>query len=65
MWPLYVLLSPESQTLPPGLALLQTSYSINYAVVMAGGIVAAVPVLILFVLAQRHVVEGVSRTGLK
>ncbi len=32
---------------------------------MAGAVLASVPVLILFVLAQRHVIQGVSRSGLK
>ncbi len=34
-------------------------------IVMAGGIIASIPVLILFLLAQRYVVEGVARSGLK
>jgi multiple sugar transport system permease protein len=32
---------------------------------MAGAVVASVPVLLLYVLAQRYVIEGVSRSGLK
>ncbi|MGH2820171.1 MAG: carbohydrate ABC transporter permease [Actinomycetota bacterium] len=65
LWPVYVLLSAENQTLPPGLAALQGAYRLEYPVVMAGGVVASIPVLILFVIAQRYVVEGVARTGLK
>ena len=37
----------------------------DYATIMAGGVVASVPVLLLFVATQRFVVEGVSRSGLK
>ncbi|CAN5638389.1 hypothetical protein BH20ACT21_BH20ACT21_13750 [soil metagenome] len=37
----------------------------HYPIVMAGGIIASIPVLILFLLAQRYVVEGVARSGLK
>src|ERR671911_1731186 len=65
LWPVYVLLSPESLTLQPGLAILQGSYSTKYTVIMAGGVVASVPVLILFAFAQRYIIEGVSRSGLK
>jgi multiple sugar transport system permease protein len=65
LWPVYVLLSPESLTLQPGLAILQGAYNTRYAVIMAGGVVASIPVLILFALAQRYIIEGVSRSGLK
>jgi multiple sugar transport system permease protein len=65
LWPLYVLLNPEHLTLGPGLALLQGANATNYALLMAGGLVASVPVLILFVVAQRYIIEGVSRSGLK
>jgi multiple sugar transport system permease protein len=65
IWPVYVLFSPDSFTLPPGLAILQGAYTIDYPVIMAGAALASVPVLILFVVAQRYIIEGVSRSGLK
>ncbi|GAA4964974.1 carbohydrate ABC transporter permease [Actinoplanes utahensis] len=65
IWPIYVLFSPESFTLPPGLGILQGAYTINYPVVMAGAAVASIPALLLFVVAQRYIIEGVSRSGLK
>jgi multiple sugar transport system permease protein len=65
IWPVYVLFSPESFTLPPGLGTLQGAYNINYPVIMAGAALASVPALILFVATQRYVIEGVSRSGLK
>jgi multiple sugar transport system permease protein len=65
LWPLYVLLNPENLTLGPGLALLQGANQTNFALLMAGGLVASVPVLVLFVIAQRYIIEGVSRSGLK
>ena len=65
IWPIYVLFSPESFTLPPGLGILQGAYTINYPVVMAGAAIASVPALLLFMIAQRYVIEGVSRSGLK
>jgi multiple sugar transport system permease protein len=65
LWPVYVLISPESQTLPPGLATLQGAYSTYYPVIMAGGVLASVPVLIIFFIAQQYIIEGVSRSGLK
>lgn len=65
LWPIFVLFSPENLTLPPGLGLLQGSYVTDYPVIMAGAVLASLPVLILFVLAQRHIIQGVSRSGLK
>ncbi|MGY1619030.1 carbohydrate ABC transporter permease [Geodermatophilus sp. SYSU D00691] len=65
LWPVYVLFSPESQTLPPGLATLQSANAVRYDLLMAGAVIASVPVLALFVGAQRFIIEGVSRSGLK
>lgn len=65
LWPVYVLLSPENYTLQPGLSILQGAYSTNYSVLMAGGVLASVPVLIGYVFAQRYIIEGISRSGLK
>ena len=65
LWPLYVLFSPKSLTLPPGLSNLQNAYTTDYAVIMAGGVVASIPVLLVFILAQKYVIQGVSRSGLK
>jgi multiple sugar transport system permease protein len=65
LWPVYVLFNPESQTLPAGLATLQNANSVRYDILMAGAVIAALPVLALFTFAQRFVIEGVSRSGLK
>src|SRR3954447_20281810 len=65
LWPVYVLFSPESQTLPAGLATLQSANSVRYDVLMAGAVIASVPALFLFIFSQRFVNEGVSRSGIK
>ncbi|GAA2513626.1 carbohydrate ABC transporter permease [Winogradskya humida] len=65
LWPVYVLFSAEHQTLPAGLSTLQSSATTNYPLAMAGAVVASVPVLILFVAAQRHVIQSVTHSGLK
>lgn len=65
LWPVYVLFSPEMQTLPAGLATLQSANAVRYDLLMAGATIASVPVLILFVFLQRFIIEGVSRSGLK
>lgn len=65
LWPVYVLFSPRNLVLPPGLSKLQGAYDTDYAVIMAGGVLASIPVLILFLVAQRYIIEGVSRSGVK
>jgi multiple sugar transport system permease protein len=65
LWPVYVLFSPQNLTLPPGLAVLNESYNVKYNVIMAGGVIASIPVLVLYLFAQRYIIEGVSRSGLK
>lgn len=65
LWPVYVLFSPETQTLPAGLATLQSANNVRYDLLMAGAVIASGPVLLMYVLAQRFIIEGVSRSGLK
>lgn len=65
LWPVYVLFSADKLTLPAGLATLQNTYSTDYAVVMAGAVIASAPVLIVFTFAQRFVIEGVAGSALK
>jgi multiple sugar transport system permease protein len=65
LWPVYVLFSGERQTLQSGLATLQSANSVRYDLLMTGAVIASVPVLLLYLLAQRFVIEGVSRSGLK
>lgn len=65
IWPIYVLFSPEKLTLPAGLSRLQGAYTIDYPVVMAGAMLAAIPVLVLYVFVQRYVIEGVASSGVK
>jgi multiple sugar transport system permease protein len=65
LWPVYSLLSPQSQTLQPGLSTLQSAATTDYAIIMAGATIATVPVLLLYLFSQRYIIEGVSRSGLK
>jgi multiple sugar transport system permease protein len=65
LWPVYVLFSPEVQSLPAGLSTLQTANAVRYDLLMAGAVIASVPVLALFIFLQRFIIEGVSRSGVK
>lgn len=65
LWPVFVLFSPELQTLPAGLATLQSANAVRYDLLMAGAALASAPVLALFIFLQRYIIEGVARSGVK
>ena len=64
-WPLTALRDPGLYTLPVGLAFLQGQYATDYPALMSGALLSSLPVLLLFVVAQRSFVTGLARTGLK
>jgi len=65
LWPLIVNNDPGKMTLSVGLANLQGVYQTNYPVLMAGALMATLPLIIVFVIMQRRVVEGIALTGTK
>lgn len=65
LWPWLVLSDKERYTLPVGLASLQGSFTFDYGIIMAGAVVAAVPVIVLYLLLQRFIIQSVAMTGLK
>ncbi|MBN9607110.1 MAG: carbohydrate ABC transporter permease [Actinomycetales bacterium] len=65
LWPLVVLRKPELQTLPVALAGLQGQYTTAWDVVMAGSVLSIIPMLAVYLAAQKYVVQGVANSGLK
>jgi multiple sugar transport system permease protein len=65
LWPLIVLRTPELQTLPIALAGLQGQYTTQWDVLMAGSVISVVPMVLIYVFAQRFVIQGVANTGIK
>ncbi|OQA20296.1 MAG: L-arabinose transport system permease protein AraQ [Chloroflexi bacterium ADurb.Bin360] len=65
LWALLVLKDRAVQTLQPGLRTLQGAYTSEYGLMMAGAVIVALPVLVLYAFLQRYVVESVATTGLK
>ncbi|RJL32597.1 carbohydrate ABC transporter permease [Bailinhaonella thermotolerans] len=65
LWPLVIIRSPEFMTLPLGLASLHGQFTTEWNVVMAGSVISVVPILVLYVLAQKHVIASVAQSGLK
>jgi multiple sugar transport system permease protein len=65
-WPLIAMNKQEMFTLPVALSLLRSAYtSESYGPIMAGAVVSALPLLVVFLIANRHIVEGVQLSGLK
>ncbi|MBC8161039.1 MAG: carbohydrate ABC transporter permease [Roseiflexaceae bacterium] len=64
LWPLLILKDRALQTLPPGLRTLQGAYTSEYGQMMAGAVIAAVPVLLLYLIMQRYIVQSVATSGL-
>ncbi|GAA3740141.1 carbohydrate ABC transporter permease [Plantactinospora mayteni] len=65
LWPLLAVTDPELMTIPVGLATIQGTYGIRYADTMASAILGALPLVLVFLLFQRRIVEGIAGTGLK
>jgi multiple sugar transport system permease protein len=65
LWPLVVIRSPEFMTLPLGLATLQGQYTTQWDVVMAGSVFSILPIAVVYLLDQRHIIAGVAHTGIK
>jgi multiple sugar transport system permease protein len=66
LWPLIAVNRPEMFPLPVALALLRSAYSAeSYGPIMAGAALSAVPLLVVFIVANRRIVEGVRLSGLK
>jgi multiple sugar transport system permease protein len=66
IYPLVMAQSPDIYTLPVALATFATGqYQSDHGMLMAGSVVLILPVLIIFVLMQRWITEGIATTGLK
>jgi multiple sugar transport system permease protein len=66
LYPLVMAQEPQMYTLPVALATFATGqYQADHGMLMAGSVILVVPVLIVFILFQRWITEGIATTGLK
>ena len=63
MWPLVVNSDLEMMTLSSGLATLRGQFTTNFPVLMAGSLLAMLPMVVLYLIFQRQFVEGIAGTG--
>ncbi|HYH10948.1 MAG TPA: carbohydrate ABC transporter permease [Thermomicrobiales bacterium] len=64
-WPLIIITSEELRTLPLGLALFVVKNRTAWDLLMAGSVITTVPVLIIFLMFQRHFIRGIAVSGMK
>ncbi len=65
LWPLIVANDESLYTLSVGLQLLKGQYGGDFAIQMAGASFMVIPILIIFIFAQRHIIEGYTISGMK
>ncbi len=65
LWPLIVARDASAMTLPVGLTGLTTAFSANFRLVAAGAVLSLIPALLVYVVGQKALVEGLTRGGVK
>jgi multiple sugar transport system permease protein len=65
LWPLVIVSSESMMTLPLGLSSLHGRYSTAWNLVMAGSTLSLLPIVAVYLVAQRYIVQGVAQSGLK
>jgi len=63
LWP--TIICQNNCTLPPGLRSLQAQFTSDPGLIMTGAVVAAIPVLIIYLVLQRYIVQSVAASGIK
>jgi len=64
LWPLIVTSDERMRTIPIGLAGFQGQYSTEWHLLMAGSVIALLPVLMIYILGQNWFVRGITLSGM-
>lgn len=65
MGPLIYLNTPEKFTVPLLLNAFKGLYVSDWPAIMAGTTISVIPILVVYIIAQKHIIEGVTLTGIK
>ena len=65
LWPLLMLGDKDKMTLPIALSTLNGQYGTEYNVLMAGSLVSMVPIIVIYIIAQRQFKSGMMAGGIK
>ena len=63
--PVLYISSSELRTVTIGLTSFQNEYGAQWNLLLSGAVISILPLLVVYILAQRYVVEGIATTGLK
>lgn len=64
LWPLTIINSQDQKTLTLGLASFQGLYTTNYHLLMAAAVLSLLPIVAVFLFAQKYFVQGITMTGI-
>ena len=65
LWPLIITSNQSMMTLPVGLSFLNGRYTTDWNVLMAGAVIGTLPIIAVYVFAQKYIIQGLATTGLK
>jgi len=65
IWPLIVINERSLYTMELGLTIFQKRFTVDYGLITAGSTIAVLPILVIFLILRRNIIEGVTLTGLK
>ncbi|WP_164766735.1 carbohydrate ABC transporter permease [Paenibacillus chibensis] len=65
LWPMLVAQDTAMMTLPVGIPTFQSIFATDLAVPMASNVLASIPALLVFLFFQKHIIKGISMTGIK
>ncbi len=65
IWPLIITSSRQMMTLPVGLAFFSSENGSDWHLIMTGAALSVIPLMIVFIAFQRHIIKGIALTGLK
>ena len=63
LWPLVINTDTGMRTMTSGLSVITSQYDRQYATIMAATVISAVPVLIVYIFAQKYLIRGISLTS--
>jgi multiple sugar transport system permease protein len=65
LWPLIVITSQDQMTIPLGLSYFQGAHRVRWPLLMAANVMSLLPMLLVFIGAQKYFVQSVASTGIK
>jgi len=65
IWPLIVINDRNLYTMELGLTMFQKRFTVDYGVISAGSVISILPIMVIFFILRKNIIEGITLTGLK